>query len=115
MTSNSAGNDIFSSETKIVKEISCELIRTNLQMQILENHHGEIFGRYGLALNFRLTIYTGIIDSEFRGFLCVVVFNNDYKILSGARTTQILIKFHEKLKFIEVSEFRSTERDLSGF
>lgn len=57
---------------------SCELIRTDLQMQIPENHHGKIFGRSELALNFGLTVQIDIIDSDFRGVVCIVVFNNSY-------------------------------------
>ena len=71
----------------------------------------------GLALNFRLTVYPGIIDSEFRGAACVAAFNdsgNDCKILSNARIAQLLIKPHKKVKFIKLSELTSTERNLSG-
>ena len=48
-TDQSAGYDIFSSETKIVRAHSCELIRTNLQIEIPKNYHDGIFGRSSLA------------------------------------------------------------------
>ena len=71
------GNDLFLSESKIVRARPCELIRTYLHLEISENYNGEIFGRSGLALRF---------DSDYRGVACFVAFNNsdnDYKILSG--------------------------------
>ena len=118
MTINTAGNDLFLSETKIVKARLCELIRTDLQMQIHENHDGERFGRTGFGLSFALTVHTGITDSDFRGDVCDVVFNNsdnDYKILSGARIAQLLIRHHERVKVIEISKLTSTKINLSGF
>ena len=72
----SARYDLFSPKTKFVRAHSCELIRKNLQSEIPKIYHGEIFGRLGLSLKFGLTIHNGVIDSDFRGVVCIVVFNH---------------------------------------
>ena len=56
----------------------CELTRTYLQMQIPKKQQSKFFGRSELALNFGLTVQIDIIDSDFRGVVCIVVFNNSY-------------------------------------
>ena len=47
-------------------------------MQIPKKQQSKFFGRSELALNFGLTFQIGIIDSDFRGVVCIVVFNNSY-------------------------------------
>ena len=109
--------DLFLSETKIVRPHSCKLIRTDLQIEIPKNYHGEIFDRSCLALNFGLIVHNGVIDSNFRGVICFVLFNHsneDYKILSGERIAQNLFKRHETVKFVETSELLETCRNSGG-
>ena len=68
-----------------------------------------------MALNL---VHNDVINSNFRGVVCVVVFNHsneDYKISSGERIAQIMFKLHEADKFVETSELLKTCRNYRGF
>ena len=71
-------------------------------MQIPKDFYGHVFGRSGLALKYNITVCNGIIDSDFRGAICVVLFNNsdkDYQVSSGQRIGQIVFNKTETVKF----------------
>ena len=60
-----------------------------------------------------ITAPSGIIDSDYCGVACVILFNNskvDYLIFSGQRIGQLIIKRNISVKFVEVNYLEKTER-----
>ena len=65
-----------------------------------KNHHGEVFGKSGLALNCSITDHYGITDSVYQGVVCVILFNNSKVVLSGQRKGQLIIKRNMYLLYL---------------
>ena len=60
-----------------------------------------------------ITAPSGIIDSDYCGVACVILFNSskvDYLVLSGQRIGQLIIKRNISVKFVEVVDSEKTER-----
>ena len=48
-------------------------------MQIPKRMYGRIARRHGLALKHLINIGGGVIDSGFRGKVCIILFNHSFK------------------------------------
>ena len=89
-------------------------------MAILVGYYGRIIGRSGFTNVHGITIYNGTIDSEYRGKVCVVLFNlsnEEYVVETGNRIAQLIIERCFTPKFVEVSKFteEKTKREEKGF
>ena len=65
VTQGLAGYDLFSPVSKVVKSGLYDLTETDLMIAVPKNHHGDVFGRSGLALNCSITDHYGITDSVY--------------------------------------------------
>ena len=86
---------------KLIVSNSHELIRTDLMLEMPLGFCDQIFGRSDLALKYRITVHNRLIDSDFRGAVCVILYNTSDKlvkcqVLSGERIAQIVITKAEK-------------------
>ena len=52
------------------------LISTDLQIQLPEGCYGRIAPRSGMALEHHIDLGGGVIDEDYRGNLCVILFNH---------------------------------------
>lgn len=87
-TKNSAGYDLYAAENRMIKSFSTELVRLDIHFAIPEGYYGKIVGRSGLENKHGLIIHNGTIDSDYRGIVCVIIFNfscNDYIVNPGDR------------------------------
>ena len=119
----SAGYDLFASEHKILKPSRRGLLIVDLNLAIPEGYYGSIVGRSGLANKHGIVAFPGTIDSDYRGVLCVILFNlsgDTYLVERGNRIAQIIIQKYCTVHFVECSDaefekFCNTERDTGGF
>ena len=116
----SAGYDLWAAETKVLKPWSGESITLDLFMAIPEEHYGRIVGRSGLANVHGITVYNGTTDLDYRGKVCVVLFNlsnEEYVMETGNHVAQLIIERCFTPMFVEVSEFteEKTKREQKGF
>ena len=91
----SAGADLYASETKNVPARGRAMIATGLRIAIPVDHYGRIVARFGLAYSFGLCVAAGVVDSDFRGEIFVLLFNHsdsDYLVRSGDRIAQIIVE-----------------------
>ena len=66
---------MFAAERKTIVQHGRELIKTNLCLKISNGYSGRVVGRSGLA-NFKgIFAFNGTVNSEYRGNVCVVLFN----------------------------------------
>ncbi|MZL96933.1 dUTP diphosphatase, partial [Bifidobacterium pseudocatenulatum] len=91
-----AGADLKSCEDTIIPANGRTLVHTGVYAAIPHNHAGLVCPRSGLALNQGLTVLNapGIIDSNCRGELCVILHNTSeraVKITAGQRIAQLVI------------------------
>jgi len=97
------------------------LVPTGISIELPDNKSvAVICARSGLSIKHGLTMANGvgIIDSDYRGELCVPMVNlgdKDYSISPGERVAQLLIMPVEIASFILTEELGETDRGSGGF
>ena len=91
------------------------LIKTGLSMAIPPGYAGEIQPRSGLALNYGITITNspGLIDSDYRGEIGVILYNSgirDFVVEPDDRIAQMKIIKLPEVVLEQVDELGETER-----
>jgi len=113
-----AGYDLYSIEKRIIPANRFIKIDTGVSLAIPNGYFGKIECRSSLASE-GLSILGGVIDSDYRGNLIVIILNNTntpYEINKHDRIAQII--FHKILQnenVIVSEDLDSTERQNSGF
>lgn len=118
----SAGYDLYAcipTET-IVKPFSTLEVGTGLAMALPEGTFGAIYARSGLATreHLRPANCVGIIDSDYRGEIKIVIHNDSeeiQKITPGERVAQLVLQKYIPMSFQEVDELDETARGEGGF
>ena len=112
-TSGSAGCDLFAAEDKVIKPQLTESVCVNMEMETPPGYYGCILPRSSLARFHFIDIEGGVIDSDFRGELIVIMFNHSnkpYEVKMNDRIAQIIFHCYEIPKFVECSELSKTDR-----
>ena len=113
-----AGADLCSSVNGIVPSGGKALIPTGICIALPPGHVGLVWPRSGLAVKHGLDCGAGVIDSQYRGEIKVLLFNHsdmDYPINKGDRIAQLLIQKVETVEFIQVDVLDATTRGENGF
>ncbi len=118
-TDGAAGFDLVAIEDTSIYEFGeapCPIsVRTGIKLQIPEGWVGLIRDRSGMAKN-GIFIVAGVIDSDFRGEVKVLMYNSagTYKIRAGDRIAQIVFVpcYTDLIYFGDVDK---TERGEQGF
>ena len=95
------------------------IVHTGLAFEIPEGYHMKVFLRSSVGLNthLRLANQTGIIDSDYRGELRLLVENparEPVDIKAGTRIAQVMIEKNIPTSFSEVKELGKTKRGKGG-
>lgn len=117
-TSGSAGYDLCSAYDYVISGRGKELIKTDLAFEIPQGYYGRVAPRSGLAWKNHIDIGAGVIDSDYRGDIGVIVFNhgeNEFIVSRGDRIAQLIITKIINPELIEVNEFDDTDRGSGGF
>ena len=118
-TCGAACFDVYTSETADIPPAAggerAHLIHTGLAFEIPEGYHMKVFLRSstGLTTKLRLANQTGIIDSDYRGELNLIVENlgsDTIRVPVGTRIAQILIERNIDVIFEEVDILTETLR-----
>jgi dUTP pyrophosphatase len=97
------------------------LVRTGLAVAIPPGYAGLVLPRSGLALKHGVTLVNtpGLVDSQYRGELKVLMINTDpaaaYDVHRGDRIAQLVIQAVEYVEWVEVDALDETARDTFGF
>lgn len=122
-TEGSAGMDLYACIDEPITLHSGEkaVIPTGIAIGLdSKNLCAFVYARSGLAIKhgIGLTNSVGVIDSDYRGEICVGVINQisePYTIQPFERIAQMVIQPVEIPKLIEVDELDDTERGAGGF
>lgn len=117
-TPGSAGLDISSVEEKIVLPGESVLVSTGLSISIPEDCYARIAPRSGLAAKNGIFVNAGVIDSDYRGVIKVILYNSkkeEFKVNVGDRIAQIIFEKIYVTELVEVEELNDTERGSGGF
>jgi dUTP pyrophosphatase len=117
-TTEAAGLDIHAQESITIPSGEQVKISTKLAMEIPVGYHGQIHVRSSLAAKHRARVEAGIIDSDYRGEIFVLLSNNgqsDFDIVKGERIAQIIIVKDPMVTVKETNELSTTVRNKGGF
>lgn len=121
-TAGSAGWDVYAYMPHI--PVSCIQAGARLKVSIGVSveipawYEIQFRGRSGLAFNNGVVGYNGTIDSDYRGEMFGLLFNQsfyNYNVSHGDKVGQLIVNKLPEVEFIEVAELSETERGNGGF
>jgi len=113
-----AGMDIFSIEEVSIAPGEKAAIKTGLKLAIPEGYAGFVWDKSGLAVKSHLKTMAGVIDSNYRGELIIVLTNlgkEIYHVEKGSKVAQLIITPIATPEIIEGEVADETERGEGGF
>lgn len=117
-TSGSAGMDLCSAVKCTVLPGEQKKISTELYLQIPDGYVGKIEPRSGLAANHQIRLNAGVIDSDYRGEISILLKNEGsepFEIGKGDRIAQLIIFEHVVPVFEPCTQLSNTQRGSGGF
>jgi len=117
-----AGVDLAACEPAVVLEPGARaVVPTGLAVEIPEGYAGFVLPRSGLAARHGVGVVNspGLVDSGYRGELCVVLHNTDreraFTVEPGMRIAQLVIAPVATVRLVEVDDLAVSERGVRGF
>lgn len=117
-TPHAAGADLFAAEEAELAPGERRLIGTGIRLAIPEGHVGLIWPRSGLAVRIGIDTMAGVIDSDYRGEVKVLLVNHGddpFRIGRGDRIAQLLVQRVETVQYFRCGELPETQRGENGF
>jgi dUTP pyrophosphatase len=117
-SSFAAGLDICSIENVVIEPRQRAIARSGLAVAIPHGFYGRVAPRSGLAVKQGLDVLAGVIDSDYRGELCCVLYNtSDVTIELPARSKicQLIIEKIITPQPTWVNDLDETARGAGGF
>lgn len=116
-----AGFDLVACESVTLAPGERALVPTGVAVEIPEGYAGFVQPRSGLAARHGIGVVNspGLIDSGYRGEVCVVLLNTDrdlaFTVEPGMRIAQLVIAPVATVRLVEVEELAVSERGAHGF
>lgn len=117
-SSDAAGYDIHCDANFTIQPGQQAVLTTGIKMKIPKGWYGQILPRSGLAVKYRIDTRAGVIDSDYRGEVKVVLVNEgnqDVVLNAQDRICQMVILPHFSGDVIVVPSVDATERGEGGF
>jgi len=115
---SAAGADLRAREATDLEPGARAAVPTGLHLQIPPGHVGLVWPRSGLAVRHGIDTLAGVIDSDYRGEVRVVLVNHGteaVRIEAGDRIAQLLIQRVEKAVFAGAESLDVSARGQGGF
>lgn len=115
---NDAGYDFYSTEDYVLKVGERHLFMTKIVTHLPQWTYGRIAPRSGLAYKNGIDVMAGVIDSNYRGeigVLLVNLWNKNVSFIKGERIAQFIITKCFELPWVELDELDSSFRDEKWF
>ena len=120
-TEGSAGYDLFAAEAKNIVPNSIQIVCLDFRWAIPQGFFGKVFPRSSLIKNYNVTVDAGLIDSDYRGLIYVLLSNHSKKaftIRTGDRIAQVVFLEKFDVQFTKVNkkeDLDNTKRGNGGF
>ena len=117
-SAKAAGHDLNAKEETEIPAGGQEMVGTGIAINLPHNTYGRIAPRSSLAVNYRLTKNTGVIDADYRGEVKVVLVNQGnqpYRVEQGDWIAQLIIEKINNNDLQEIAELDDTIRGNQGF
>ncbi len=114
----SAGCDLFSIESYVLKPGERRLFKTGISMAIPEGLYGRVAPRSGLALKEGIDVMAGVIDEDYRGEIGVILINlgqNDKSVSAGDKIAQLIFEKYHRVDFSISDSLDETTRGAAGY
>ena len=92
-TDQAAGLDLYSVNDYVLPSMSQVRVATDVIVELPVGTCGMISGRSGLAFNHSIFAFNGIIDSDYRGGVVILLCNQsskEYRVNAGDRIAQLI-------------------------
>lgn len=113
-----AGADLHASLALVIAPGDRAAVPTGIHLELPSGHVGLVWPRSGLALRHGIDTLAGVIDSDYRGEVRVVLVNHGrepFRIEPGDRIAQILVQRVERVAFVPQAALDTTARGSGGF
>ena len=113
-----AGLDVCSIEDVEIAPKQRALARTGLAVAIPPDFYGRVAPRSGLAVKQGLDVLAGVIDSDYRGEVCVVLYNTGDEAIvlpAGSKICQLVVEKIITPEAVWSSDLDETARGAAGF
>lgn len=117
-TPGSAGYDLATNEHFEILPGQRRLVRTGLSIAVPDGTYGRVAPRSGLAVKYGIQTLAGVIDSDYRGELGVVLINHGsepFRAIRGDRIAQLVIERVDTPDVQVVDDLDDTSRGEGGF
>jgi dUTP pyrophosphatase len=117
-SAGAAGADLRASADAVLEPGQRAAVPTGVRLQIPAGYVGLIWPRSGLAVRHGIDTLAGVIDSDYRGEVQVVLVNHGaeaVRIAAGDRIAQILFQKVERAALAAGSALDTTARGSGGF
>ena len=113
-----AGWDISTNEDFTIDPGKRRLCSTGLKIKVPVGNYGRLASRSGLASKHGIEVGAGVIDSDYRGEIKVLLFNHSdmpFCATSGTKIAQIVFEQINTAPLLLVTSMDETERGDKGF
>jgi dUTP pyrophosphatase len=113
-----AGLDVCSIENLSIGPKERAMARTGLAVAIPPGFYGRIAPRSGLAVKNGLDVLAGVIDSDYRGEVCCLLYNTSdevIKLAAGSKICQLIIEQIITPEAAWATDLDETARGAGGF
>ena len=116
-SAKAAGWDLYSIKDQIIPSHGQKVIDTGIAIAIPNEAYGRVVPRSGLAVKAAISVGAGVIDSNYYGFIKVLLMNNadnNFVVHKGDRIAQLIFE-QILINSLEVDTLDSTSHDTKGF
>merc|ERR1719253_2092384 len=113
-----AGFDISSAEDVTVPKGGKAIAKTGLSVAVPKGTYARLAPRSGLAAKHMIDVAAGVVDSDYRGEVGVVLFNHgaeDFTVEAGDRIAQLIVEKVNICRCEEAETLEDTARGTGGF
>lgn len=111
-----AGLDIYLLRDCYLRANQSNILSTGLAFEIPSGHFGLLLSRSSTAMKYGMANIAGVIDSDYRGEVRVVVtVEKEYMAHAGDRIAQLIIVPIPDIQIEEAQELSETQRGSGGF
>ena len=119
-STGAAGFDLYALVDTVICSNGRNLVKTGISLQIPNDCYARVAPRSGLTYKHGIDVGAGVIDSDYRSEIGVILFNHsneDFVVNKGDRIAQLIF---EKIYIcspeeVEYSELTNTSRGSGGF
>lgn len=112
------GLDLHALDPAVIEPGERRVVLTGIAAAIPPTHYGRVAPRSGLAVRNGLDVLAGVIDSDYRGDISVVLINHGaakVTVSKHDRVGQLILERADRFDVEEFAELPETQRGASGF